>query len=89
MCSACVDTCVGLDGSLSKVWLRVGGVLMACSTCGGSVVGMRRASSGEASSCLKAGGKGRERGFVSSSGSIVEEMFLGVGVVIPSDVVVS
>ena len=89
MCLACVDACVGLDDSLSKVWLRVGGVVVACSTCGGSVVGMRRASSGEASSCLKAGGKGRERGFCSSSGSIVEELFLGVVEAIPSDVVVS
>ena len=89
MCSACVDACVGLDGSLSKVWLRVGGVLAACSTCGGSVVGVRLASSGEASSCLKAGGKGRERGFCSSSGSIVEELFLGVVEAIPSDVAVS
>ena len=61
---------------------------MACSTCGGRVVGMRLASSGEASSCLKAGGKGRERGF-SRSGLIVEEEFLGVVEVIPSDVVVS
>ena len=75
MCSACVDACVGLDVSLSKVWLRVGGVLVACSTCGGSVVGMRLAPSGEASSCLKAGGKGKERGCCSSSGSIVEELF--------------
>ena len=50
---------------------------------------MRRASSGEASSCLKAGGKGRDRGFCSSSSSIVEEVFLGVVEVIPSDVVVS
>ena len=62
---------------------------MACSTCGGSEVGMRLASSGEASSCLKAGGKGRERGFCLSSGSIVEEVFLGVVEAIPSDVVVS
>ena len=85
MCSACVDACVGLDDSLSKVWLRVGGVLMACSTCGGSVVGMRLASSGEVSSCLKAGGKGRGRGFCSRSGSIVEELFLGVVEVIPSE----
>ena len=85
MCSACVDACVGLDGSLSKVWLRVGGVLVACSTCGGSVVGMRLASSGEVSSCLKAGGKGRERGLCSSSGSIVMELFLEVVEVIPSN----
>ena len=62
---------------------------MACSTCGGSVVGMRRASSGEVSSCLKAGGKGKERGLCSRSSSIVEEEFLGVVEVIPSDVVVS
>ena len=89
VCSACVDACVGLAGSLSKVWLRVGGVVMACSTCGGSVVGIRLASSGEASSCLKAGGKGRERGFCSRSGSIVEELFLGVVEVVPSDVAVS
>ena len=53
------------------------------------MVGMRRASSGEASSCLKAGGKGRERGFCSRSGSIDEEVFLGVVEVVPSDVVVS
>ena len=85
MCSACVDACVGLDDSLSKVWLRVGGVVVACSTCGGSVVGMRRASSGEASSCLKAGGKGRESGVCSSSSPIVEELFLGVLEVIPSE----
>ena len=85
MCSACVDACEGIADSLSKVWLRVGGVLVACSTCSGSVVGMRLASSGEASSCLKAGGKGRERGFCSSSGSIVEEVFLGVVEVIPSE----
>ena len=85
MCSACVDACVGLDVSLSKVWLRVGGVLVARSTCGESVVGMRLASSGEATSCLKAGRKGRERGFCSSSGSIVEEVFLGVVEVIPSE----
>ena len=84
MCSACSDACVGIDVSLSKVWLRVGGVLAACSTCGGSVVGMRLASSGEADSCLKAGGKGRERGFCSRSGSIVEEGFLGVVEVTPS-----
>ena len=58
---------------------------MACSTCGGSVVGMRLASSGEASSCLKAGGNGRERGLCSSSGSIVVELFLEVVEVIPSD----
>ena len=58
---------------------------MACSTCGGSVVGMRLASSGEASSCLKAGGKGRERGLFSSSGSIVVELFLEVVEVIPSE----
>ena len=57
----------------------------ACSTCGGSEVGMRLASSGEASSCLKAGEKGRDRGFCSSSGSIVEELFLGVVEVIPSE----
>ena len=50
---------------------------------------MRHASSGEASSSLKAGGKGRERGFDSSSGSLVEEVFLGVVEAIPSDVVVS
>ena len=49
------------------------------------MVGMRLASSGEASSCLKAGGKGRERGFCSSSGSMVEEMFLGVVGAIPSE----
>ena len=57
----------------------------ACSTCGGSEVGMRLASSGEASSCLKAGGKGRERGLFSSSGSIVVELFLEVVEVIPSE----
>ena len=85
MCSACVDACVGLHGSLSKVWLRVGGVLAACSTCGGSVVGMRLASSCEVSLCLKAGGKGKERGFCLSSGSIVEELFLGVVDEIPSE----
>ena len=62
---------------------------MACSTCGGSVVGMRLVSSGEASSCLKAGGNGKERGFCSSSGSMVVEVFLGVVEVIPSDVAVS
>ena len=62
---------------------------MACSTCDVSVVGTRLASSGEASSCPKAGGKGRERGFCSSSGSIVEELFLGVVEAIPSDVAVS
>ena len=50
---------------------------------------MRHASSGEASSCLKAGGKGKERGFCSRSGSMVEELFLGVVEVIPSDVGVS
>ena len=59
--------------------------MCTCSTCSGSEVGMRLASSDEASSCLKAGGKGRERGFCSRSGSIVVELFLGVGVVIPSE----
>ena len=59
--------------------------MCACSTCNGSVVGMRCASSGEVSSCLKAGGKGRDRGFFLSSGLMVEELFLGVVEVIPSE----
>ena len=59
--------------------------MAACSTCGGSVVGMRRISSGEASSCPKAGGKGRERGSCLRSGSIVEDLFLGIVEVIPSE----
>ena len=46
---------------------------------------MRLASSGEASSCLKAVGKGRDSGSFSSSGSMVVELFLGVRVVIPSE----
>ena len=46
---------------------------------------MRCTSSGEVSSCLKAGGKGRDRGFFLSSGLMVKELFLGVVEVIPSE----
>ena len=51
-------------------------------------MGMRQASSGEVSSCLKAGGKGRGRGVFLSSDSGDEDLFLGFSsfLLVPSEV---
>ena len=54
-------------------------------------MGMRRVSSGEVSSCLKAGGTGSGRGFFPRSDLGVEDSVLGVSsfFLIPSNVFVS